>query len=73
MSKESENAAVRRALDGGLMRALNERTRLKIALTEILTEWGHAKPEIDEAIQGVCDCDFSQLRTLLGLPAQKVK
>jgi methyl coenzyme M reductase subunit D len=45
-------------------RALNERTRLKIAITEILVAMGHEKSHIKEAIEGVCNCNFSKLKDL---------
>lgn len=46
---------------------LNQRTRLKIALTEIMTEQGHDVVKIQEAIADVCNCDFRALRTMFGL------
>ena len=54
-------------LKHGGMRAANERTRLKIALKEILLELGHTKEDADDAIQSVCVCDFTKLRDLFGL------
>ena len=52
-------------------RALNERTRLKIALTQILTEQGFDLVEIENAIKDVCNCDFRALRAICGLEPGK--
>lgn len=49
-------------------RAMNERTRLKIALMEILTEQGFDKDEVKDAIQDICNCDFRAMRQICGLP-----
>lgn len=64
MSIESFNKGMKHMLDQGAWRALNERTRLKIAITEILEAKGHGAVEIKEAIEGVCNCDFSKLKDL---------
>ena len=73
MSLESYHKGYAAALAEGGTRAMNERTRLKIALKEILGELGHDKVQVDEAIQAACVCDFALLRTLFNLPPQKVK
>lgn len=52
-------------------RALNERTRLKIALTEILTEQGFDALEIEGAIRDICNCDFRAMRKICGLEPGK--
>lgn len=49
-------------------RALNERTRLKIALTQIMSEQGHDLQGIEDAIRDVCNCDFRALRQMFHLP-----
>lgn len=46
---------------------LNERTRLKIVLTQILTEQGHDLVQIADAINDVCNCDFRALRAMFGM------
>lgn len=52
-------------------KALNERTRLKIALTEILTEQGFDLVDIENAIKDICNCDFRAMRQICGLPPGK--
>lgn len=67
MSNESFNKGMKHMLDRGAWRALNERTRLKIACTEVLTALGHDPEVIKEAIEGVCTCDFRKFKDLFGI------
>jgi len=64
MSIEAFNKGQKALLVNGGTRALNERTRLKIAIKEILVAKGHDVTQIDEAIQSACVCDFSKLKDL---------
>lgn len=50
---------------------LNERTRLKIAIKEIMMELGHDPSAIDAAIADVCNCDFRPLRRMFELEPGK--
>jgi hypothetical protein len=50
---------------------LNERTRVKIAIKEIMMELGHDPDAIDGALADVCNCDFRPLRRLFELEPGK--
>lgn len=67
MSIDSYNKGMKDAMERGGARALNERTRLKMALQEIMGEMGHDTILVAFALEDVCNCDFRGLRTLFGL------
>lgn len=73
MNTKSGLEATNKALVESSGRALNERSRLKIAIKEIMTELGHDPEAVDDAIQDVCNCDFRLLRTMFKLPAGESK
>lgn len=71
MSIDSYNKGIKDAMERGGARAMNERTRLKIALQEIMGEMGHDSTLVACALEDVCKCDFRGLRTLFGLEPGK--